>query len=58
MSALRNLLSIFEGRLYRLNTVENGYTIDSCGNLIYDFQYDTTLDVLLKTINNYNKVIN
>ena len=50
-------LSIFEGRLYRLNTVENGYTIDSCGNLIYDFQYDTTLDVLLKTINNYNKVI-
>jgi hypothetical protein len=45
-------LNIFEGKLLRLDTMENGFNIDTSGNLIYDFKYDIYTDVLLKSVNN------
>lgn len=47
-------LNIFNGQLYRYDTVDHGYHIDVSGNLIHDFNYDISINVLLKTINNHN----
>ena len=47
-------LNIYNGNLYRYNTFDHGFSNDLSGNLIYDFKYDVSLNILLKSVHNYN----
>lgn len=50
-------IGMYDSKLYRHDTMCQGFHIDISGNLKYDFKYDINTDVMLKSINNYNKTI-